>query len=115
MKRLAWVAFIFLLLAILSVPTYAKNEKEIQAKAMQGDYQAQRNLAYGYATGGWGQKKDVSMACSWYLLVLRSDSPKLDIGDVGNVAVYCDKLDFDKRLAAERKANQLHRQIYGKR
>lgn len=106
---------IFVLLAILSIPAHAENEKELQAKAMQGSYQAQRNLAYGYATGGWGQKKDVSLACSWYLLVLRSDSPKLDTTDVGNVAVYCDKLDFDKRLAAERKANEMHRQIYSKR
>ena len=78
-------------------------------QAMQGDYQAQRNLAYSFAA-----VKDYGQACAWYLLVLRSDSPKLNAGDVGNVKTYCDRLDFDARLAAERKANALQRSIYGR-
>lgn len=84
--------------------------------AMKGNYQAQRNLAFGYATGDQGIKKNHSLACAWYLLILRSDSPKLGSGDVGNVSVYCDpfKPGFgsDERLVSERKANDLYRKIY---
>lgn len=88
----------------------------IRDLAMKGNYQAQRNLAFGYATGDQGIKKNHSLACAWYLLILRSDSPKLDSGDVGNVEVYCDPFKagfgFDERLDAERQANVLYRKIY---
>ena len=91
----------------------AETVKEVEANAMHGDYQAQRNLAYGYAAWPFaGQQKDPVKACSWYLLVLRSDSPKLHIGDVGNVTTYCNPLDPDRRLRAEREANKLQRDIY---
>lgn len=110
MKRL-----LGLVLVLASFAASAETEKDLVAKSMAGDYQAQRNLAYGYAAGAGGQKKDPQLACSWYLLVVRSDSPKLNVGDIGNLATYCDKLDLEKRLAAERKANSLHQQIYGKK
>ncbi|MCW5624557.1 MAG: hypothetical protein KIT73_07585 [Burkholderiales bacterium] len=99
---------ILLMLAMIVVMgAYAAKEDELQ-----GDYQAQRNLAYGHATGDQRIKVDRQAACSWYLLVLRSDSPRLHTGDVGNVQVYCARLDAETRLEAERKANALCRQIY---
>lgn len=104
MKRNAVV----LLLSLLSFSVVAS---ELENKALQGDYQSQRNLAYGYATGG-SQKKDVELACAWYLLIVRSDSARINIGDISNISTYCDKLDFDKRLLAEKKANSLYKQIY---
>jgi len=90
----------------------AAGEKELLDAAMKGDYQAQRNLAFGYATGGQQFRVNKGAACSWYLLILRSDSPKLNVGDVGNVDVYCGKLDADMRLSAEREANALYKRIY---
>lgn len=104
-----------LVLMVASAVAAANPEKESNGKALAGDYQAQRNLAYGYATGGWGQKKDQHLACAWYLLVLRSDSQKLNVGDVGNVVTYCNNLDLERRLAAERKANALYQEIYRKK
>ena len=105
---------VFLLL--FSIPALAVDIDALRAKAMKGDYQAQRNLAFGYATGDQGIKKNHSLACAWYLLILRSDSPKLGSGDVGNVSVYCDpfKPGFgpDERLVSERQANELYRKIY---
>ncbi|WP_353191987.1 hypothetical protein [Pandoraea pnomenusa] len=82
-------------------------------KAMAGDYQAQRNLAYTYGA----DLRDFSKACSWYLLILRSDSPQLNLGDLSNANTYCGMLtkqDENARLNAEREANQLYRQIYKK-
>lgn len=102
------------LAASFSVASPAAMAGDTHEKALQGDYQAQRNFAYGFATGEKGQKKDWESACTWYLLIVRSDSQKLNTGDIGNIVTYCDKLDFDKRLSAERKANALYRQIYQK-
>lgn len=105
---------IAMVLACMTLPAWSESIKDVTELALKGDYQAQRNLAYGYAAWPYpGQKKDAALACSWYLLVLRSDSPKLNAGDVGNVKVYCDPLDFEVRLLAERKANSLYRGIYG--
>ncbi|MDB5802292.1 MAG: hypothetical protein JWL63_3231 [Rhodocyclales bacterium] len=98
-------------LALFAI-TSAASEQDLLSKANSRDYQAQRNLAYGYASGSGGQRKDVAEACAWYLLVLRSNSPKLDVSDVGNMATYCDKLPWDERLVAEKRANALQRKIY---
>lgn len=106
-------------LLILSIGPAAADQPTdfdgVKAQAYKGDYQAQRNLAYGYASAPYkGQAKDQATACAWYLVVIRSDSPKLNAGDIGNVATYCEKLDFEARLKAERQANALYRTIYRK-
>lgn len=107
------------ILLLLPILAYAQTEDELKSKALSGDYQAQRNLAYGFATGDQGIKIDHAAACAWYLLILRSDSSRLDVSDVGNVATHCDPFKagfgFDERLAAERQANALYRKIYLKR
>lgn len=108
---------IYLFAVLIALATTARAQEaslaQVEAAALAGDYQAQRNLAYGYASYPMkGQMKDPTKACAWYLLVLRSDSPKLTVGDIGNLVVYCDKLDFSARLAAERQANALARRIY---
>lgn len=111
MKRL-----IGLLAIVAAIGVQADDFKDVTGLAMKGDYQAQRNLAFSYVSRPYaGQKKDVNQACAWYLLILRSDSAKLNTGDVGNVKAYCDSLDFDVRLAAERKANALYQTIYSRR
>lgn len=102
-----------LFLAAFAATANAEDVAAVSARAARGDYQAMRNLAYGYVA--WplpGQKKDAVQGCAWYLLVLRSESSKLNAGDLGNVKVYCDPLSFDERLAAERKANTVFRTWY---
>lgn len=85
----------------------------VKALAMKADYQAQRNLAYGYAAFPYkGQIENPLLACAWYQVVLHSGSPKLHAGDVGNVQVYCGKLDQMARAAAEEQGRVLFRQVY---
>ena len=80
---------------------------------MAGDYQAQRNLAYGYASWPYkGQDKNPLLGCAWYLVVLNSGSPRVGEGDVGNVRVYCEKLDSNSQSAAKAQAHLLYKKIY---
>lgn len=65
-----------------------------QAKA--GDYQAQRNLAYGFAASPYpGQQKNRVLGCAWYLVVLNSGHPQADESDTSNAQTYCGPLDAD--------------------
>ena len=89
------------------------NVKAIEQQAMAGDYQAQRNLAYGYVAWPYtGQTKNPITGCAWYLVVLNSGSPQLGPGDVGNVQVYCGRLDPDSKSAAINQSRVLFKQIY---
>lgn len=112
-------AFKIILLSLafsISWQTSAKTPttfKGVEAAAMKGDYQAQRNLAFGYASFPYeGQVKNPMLACAWYTVVLNSGSPMLGAGDVGNVNVYCGKLDPASRTAAEEQGRVLFRQVY---
>lgn len=89
------------------------NFKPVEVLALQGNYQAQRNIAYGYAATPYrGQDQNPLLACAWYLVILHSGSPKVDAGDVGNVRVYCGRLDADSRAAGTAQARTLYRSIY---
>lgn len=87
---------------------------------MKGDYQAQRNIAYGYTATGPevvynGQTRNPILGCAWYLVVLHSGSPQVGQGDVGNKQLYCDKrLDRDSQAAAAAQARELFQRIYKK-
>lgn len=90
-----------------------KTYEGVKALAMKGNYQAQRNLAYGYAAYPYkDQDKNPLLACAWYLVVLHSGSPKLNEGDTGNVQVYCEKLAGVSQAAATGQARVLFQQIY---
>lgn len=87
----------------------------VEKKAMAGDYQAQRNIAYGYGSYPYpGQAKNPVLACAWYLVVLHSGSQKAGEGDVSNVSVYCgnSKLDGNSQELAKVKARALYKGIY---
>ncbi len=76
--------------------------EQIRAKARAGDYQAQRNLAYAYATGDQLHGKRYPVAgCAWYMSIPYLHSKKMHAGDTGNAMVYCHKLsptDFDSAM-----------------
>lgn len=79
---------------------------------MSGDYQAQRNLAYGYSS--WpmkGQEKNPMLGCAWRLVIVDSGSEKVNETDVTNAKVYCDSLDATSRRAAEAQARQLRAKL----
>lgn len=68
--------------------------KQVQAAAWKGDYQAIRNLAFGFADAPMkGQQRDPVQACAWYQALQFTGNPKLHAGDYGNARVYCGKLD----------------------
>jgi hypothetical protein len=80
--------------------------------ANKGDYQAQRNLAYGFASSPYpGQEKNPILGCAWYLVVLNSGSPRVDVTDRNNVDVYCGKLDTTALDTAKQRALALLQEI----
>lgn len=77
--------------------------------AMKGNYQAQRNLAFGYVGGFPYKEQDVNpiLGCAWYKVILLSGSEKINQTDIGNRQVYCDKLPASEQAVAERQAQVL--------
>ena len=63
----------------------------LEKKALDGDYQAQRNLAYYLTTGEEGVKADPVMACAWRIVILKSGHPQADASDTGNKQFDCDR------------------------
>lgn len=89
--------------------------EQVEAAAMKGDYQAQRNLAYGYVALPYpGQQKNPLLGCAWYQLIVHSGSDRIDEGDIGNARVYCNRLKPDEREAATAQARQLFKRVYRK-
>jgi len=112
----AHISLLFAILSLGIITTALAGDNSfatVESQAMKGDYQAQRNLAYGYASWPYkGQTKNPILGCAWYLVVLHSGSPRIDQGDIGNVSVYCDKLDTKSQAAANGQARLLFKQIY---
>lgn len=82
--------------------------------AKTGDYQAQRNLAYGYASAPYpGQEKNRVLACSWYLVIANSGNERIGDADRSNANVYCGALEKELLETAKTNASQLLEEIYG--
>ena len=109
MKRILLIAAL-----LCAGQAHAQTQDQLEKQARRGDYQAQRNLAYSYASPMKGEKEDKLAACVWYLVVIKSGSDKVDIGDTGNAKVYCSKLERTEQIAADAKSNELVRKIYGR-
>lgn len=112
--------FLIPLLIALVLPTLAlaaddtKYIKEYTPKARKGDYQAQRNLAFTYATSRDAGVTNPTLGCAWYKLILLSGSTKINDGDISNVRVYCGQLTREQQGVAEQQAQRLYREIYQK-
>lgn len=91
----------------------AKSEAAgLEKKALAGDYQAQRNLAYYLTTGEEGVKADPVMACAWRIVILKSGHPQADASDTGNKQFDCDrKLTPQQLRQAEGQAASLLKRI----
>lgn len=108
MKKILTVA-----LMLCSLQAMAVDVDALRAKAMKGDYQAQRNLAYTLSTGSGSAKSENPMlGCAWYKVILLSGSEKVHDGDIGNVKVYCGKLTPDQQGVADSQARRLAKEIY---
>ena len=102
------------LLMLYSFQACAVDVDALRMKAMKGNYQAQRNLAYTLATGsGAAGNQNAMLGCAWYKLILLSGSEKIHDGDVGNVTVYCGRLTIEQQGVADQQAKRLAKKIYG--
>ncbi|WP_445372718.1 hypothetical protein ACH518_09540 [Methylomonas sp. HW2-6] len=88
------------------------NFGQVMQLALRGNYQAQRNIAYGFAAQPYhGQQKNPVLACAWYLVVLNSGSKHLGIGDASNAEIYCGKLEPDLLETAKQHASHFAAEI----
>lgn len=112
MKKYSIQVLGVLFAGLLSSSAFAvDSQSDLTKKAITGDYQAQRNLAYSYVNPRKGEQADAVRACAWYLTVYQSGSPKVNEGDKGNVAVYCSKLPTNDLKVAQKQAEKFQQQI----
>lgn len=84
----------------------------LEKKALSGDYQSQRNLAYYLTTGEEGVKADPVMACAWRIVILKSNHQQADASDTGNKQFDCDrKLTPAQLRQAESQAAALMKRV----
>ncbi|WP_413190187.1 hypothetical protein [Psychrobacter sp. AT9] len=99
------------------VNEYKKSSSKLTELAMSGDYQAQRNLAFGHATDPKIAGAKPSEGCAWYLVLYNSGSREVaDDLDGANIDTYCSAkvLSNDQQKAAEIRANSLLKTIYNR-
>jgi hypothetical protein len=85
---------------------------EVSIAAENGDYQAQRNLAYGFVALPYeGQNKNQVLGCAWYLVVFNQGHQQVHDGDRGNVDTYCGRLEPDLLETAKHHAQNFLEKI----
>lgn len=68
----------------------AESFRDDWPEALQGDYQAQRNVSFCLATGCDGAViQNRAHGCAWRVVILASGSAKVDSTDVGFFDAYC--------------------------
>lgn len=87
-----------------------------EAKAMTGDYQSQRNIAWCYVDGCTGVEPiDDVKACAWRMVIFAAKSPRSDASDADNIRIDCDQaLTPEDRQTARGLAARLFPKIYGR-
>lgn len=77
-------------------------------KAWEGDYQAQRNVAFCLSDGCNGAiRVDAIQGCAWRLVILNAGHEEVDQTDTANADLYCGRLTPTERSAATTKAEQI--------
>lgn len=90
-----------------ATPTMADYEK-LEAEALKGDYQAQRNISY-WLSGGLGVPPlNPILGCAWRIVILNSGSLSVDQSDSSNKTFFCEKkLSSEELLAAQAQSETL--------
>jgi hypothetical protein len=84
----------------------------LEAAALGGDYQAQRNLAYQLSGDAGSVPVNQILSCAWRIVIVESGSPSVDLSDTGNLEHYCTrKLGSVEQRAAAAQAKQLQARI----
>lgn len=83
-------------------------------KALQGDYQSQKNVSYCLSTGCRGAVRvDRIAGCAWRIVILASGNAKIDRSDNDNFRSYCREGLSDADIAASKvAAGQIFDQVY---
>lgn len=90
-----------------------RDYKLIEAKALEGHYQYQTDLAFALSKFGWSRYNPI-LGCAWWMVVLRSGSPSVTEYDVDSKRASCDRrLSPDALVAASAQADRIYQQIYG--
>ena len=116
-RRLVKAAEVLMVLMFSAFGAHAQAEtlEQVTTKAMTGDYQAQRNLAYGYSSYPYkGQDKNPLLACAWRRVILMSGNTRIDQTDVNNAEVECGKLDRTQQANALTQARTIFLRVYGR-
>lgn len=88
---------LFILLMCTGFTASANNMSQLETvnKALTGDYQTQRNLAYNYSNG-WGSQGDVDFfpkspihACAWRKVILLTNTDRINNNDYSNESIDC--------------------------
>lgn len=83
--------------------------------AWRGDYQAQRNVAFCLTNGCDGAVQiNKTAGCAWRVVILSAAHDTAGDGDVDNLNSSCGSLDLAGRSAADMKARDIFRRIYGR-
>lgn len=103
-----WATALFFLGYISEAEAQRPTFKAVRDLAMRGNYQAQRNIAFGYTSNPYpGQDINPMLGCAWRIVIIYSGNEKVDETDIGNHRVYCDRLERTQRIAAEAQAGLL--------
>lgn len=104
---------LFCSLAMLGTHAVAEEDfRSLEKKAMNRDYQAQRNLAYVYQTGELGAPKDFWQACVWRTVIVHSGDASVDRSDASNLDYACNKLTPTEKVAATEKGLAMAKRLY---
>lgn len=93
---------IALLICSVSISAFAATEKATKEleKAMTGDYQTLRNVAFAMKDGSFGHDKNPVATCALRKVILIVNQDKTDITDYNNEAIDCGKLKMDEQKSA---------------
>ncbi|WP_109059455.1 hypothetical protein [Aggregatibacter aphrophilus] len=109
MRKIAVLLGLFAVsLSSLAMTDKAKDELQ---KALSGDYQTMRNVAYAMKEGSFGHDKNPIAGCAFRKLILIVNQDKTDAGDYGNEYVECKALSPNESEQAWKMALQLLPQV----
>lgn len=89
----------------------AKSFEGYYDRAIKGEYEGQRMVAFAFGIGMEGILPRPTLACAWNLVILRSGHLEATPDDTSNTKYNCEKLNRDERTLADAQANRILRML----
>lgn len=80
-------------------------------RAMAGNYQGQRNVAFMLSTGDAPVVKNRIQGCAWRFVIVQSGHADADASDAMNLKTDCGRLNNAERATAAARTAEIMRQI----